>query len=362
MLHHNIKIIMELSHNQLRHLLFRYPKFDSSYETVSQKGDLHNYTFCIGIPTGKKHIVWNTYYNDKDISYIFELNREKQISKGKILKNYSINPFSLGTILYGTMYENEELEKNVFIIDDIYYYKGIYLKNVPFLNKLSYIKEYIMYISNIEHSCIFALPYMWETKIENTNELLFNISDKIKEDVGYDIHHLQYRSPNFVVPYINVLSKKKIDLNPNTHLETLTLTYYKIKYNMDLNRPQYKYNTIFLIKADLQNDIYHLFAYGSKKQLTYYNIAFIPDYKTSVMMNNVFRKIKENKNLDYIEESDDEEEFQNTSVDKYVDINKIVPFECKFSRKFKRWLPISQVGENNKIVHIGKLVRNYIGI
>mgnify|MGYP003328747202 CR=1 FL=1 len=53
--------------------------------------------------------------------------------------------------------------------------------------------------------------------------------------------------------------------------------------------------------------------------LHYYNIMFIPDYKTSVMMNNIFRKIKENKNLDYIEESDDEDDFQNIDIDKYVD-------------------------------------------
>ena len=34
----------------------------------------------------------------------------------------------------------------------------------------------------------------------------------------------------------------------------------------------------------------------------------IPDYKTSVFMNDLFRTIKENKNLDLLEESDDEED------------------------------------------------------
>jgi superfamily II DNA/RNA helicase len=41
----------------------------------------------------------------------------------------------------------------------------------------------------------------------------------------------------------------------------------------------------------------------------YYDVAFIPDYSTSVMMNKLFRNIKENQNLDALEESDDEEEF-----------------------------------------------------
>ena len=70
---------MELSYNQLKHLLYRYPKFDLCYETASQKSDLQNYTLCLAVPTGKKHILWNTFYNDKDISYLFELNREKQV-------------------------------------------------------------------------------------------------------------------------------------------------------------------------------------------------------------------------------------------------------------------------------------------
>ena len=34
---------MELSYNQLSYLLRRYPKFEPSYETMSQKGNLNNY-------------------------------------------------------------------------------------------------------------------------------------------------------------------------------------------------------------------------------------------------------------------------------------------------------------------------------
>ena len=86
---------------------------------------------------------------------------------------------------------------------------------------------------------------------------------------------------------------------------------------------------------------------------------YIPDYKTSIMLNKIFRKIRENDNLDYIEESDTEEDFQNTDVDKYVDLKKIVLFECKFHRKFKKWYPIVQAPANSRIIHINKLVSDY---
>lgn len=51
-------------------------------------------------------------------------------------------------------------------------------------------------------------------------------------------------------------------------------------------------------------------------------IAAIPDYKTSVFMNALFRNIKENRSLDALEESDDEDEFENTNIDKFVDLTK----------------------------------------
>jgi hypothetical protein len=40
-------------------------------------------------------------------------------------------------------------------------------------------------------------------------------------------------------------------------------------------------------------------------------------------MNNHFRNIKENRNIDYIEESDDEDDFH-TDCNKYVELKKAV--------------------------------------
>ena len=45
-------------------------------------------------------------------------------------------------------------------------------------------------------------------------------------------------------------------------------------------------------------------------------------------MNKLFRKIIENTNLDKIEESDDEEEFENVEEDKYVYLDKKLIFAC----------------------------------
>jgi hypothetical protein len=56
-------------------------------------------------------------------------------------------------------------------------------------------------------------------------------------------------------------------------------------------------------------------------------------------MNNEFRRIKENGNLDLLEESDDEEEFENVSVDKFVDLEKSLVMECVYMPRFRKWCP-----------------------
>jgi hypothetical protein len=102
-----------------------------------------------------------------------------------------------------------------------------------------------------------------------------------------------------------------------------------------------------MVKAQIQNDVYDLYYYNNGS-LEKYEIAYIPDYKTSTMMNNIFRKIKENINLDALEESDDEEEFENMNEDKFVDLNKCVKMECIFNKKFNKFVPI-KIMENGKI-------------
>lgn len=54
----------------------------------------------------------------------------------------------------------------------------------------------------------------------------------------------------------------------------------------------------------------------------------------------IVRTIKENRNLDFIEESDDEEEFEDDRENKFVDLNKRIAVECVYHNKFQRWVPL----------------------
>jgi hypothetical protein len=77
-------------------------------------------------------------------------------------------------------------------------------------------------------------------------------------------------------------------------------------------------------------------------------------------MNKIFRNIKENLNLDLLEESDNEEDFENINPNKYVNLNISKSFECIYNYKFKKWIPIKLSNENitNKIDLINKIKKS----
>ena len=55
--------------------------------------------------------------------------------------------------------------------------------------------------------------------------------------------------------------------------------------------------------------------------------------------------IKENANLDSLEESDSEDEFENDRVDKFVYLDREYTMTCAYNHKFKKWVPLRVVGK-----------------
>jgi hypothetical protein len=113
-------------------------------------------------------------------------------------------------------------------------------------------------------------------------------------------------------------------------------------------------NAIFLVTPDIKSDIYNLFVTKDGKT-DFYDYAFIPDYETSVNMNRIFRNIKENENLDTLEESDDEYDFEDDRMDKYVYLDRSYKMNCQFNYKFKKWMPLSIANSTDTIVSYNKL-------
>ena len=139
-----------------------------------------------------------------------------------------------------------------------------------------------------------------------------------------------------------------VTISKHTTIENDKKYIEKSKDSNNTNNHHNKKYKIFIVSADIQNDIYNLIDPDAVNDLSNYTIsnkliASIPDYKTSVFMNTLFRNIKENRSLDALEESDDEDEFENTNIDKFVDLTKKIKMKCIFNYKFKKWTPVECV-------------------
>lgn len=281
----------------------RFPDIELCYEQLNHN-KVFKYDYCLAIPQGKKCFMWFTYLNNKNVCLIVERNRNLEIDKISIETCQYINELSLGTIFYGTIivYNGNKF----FSCEDIINYKGYNVFKYNFKRKLSIFQiifeQEINQTVYTKNEIVVSLPI-----ISNEKE---NIMEEIKY-LPYQIYHIQYRS------------------NKNCNV-------FNTVYNQSKNKVP---KLTFTIKSRIKSDIYELYCYTHPTQ-TLYDLAFIPDYKTSVYMNNIFRNIKENRNLDSLEESDDDDEFQNMNDDKFVDINKSVNIMCEYNYRFKKWVPI----------------------
>ena len=167
------------------------------------------------------------------------------------------------------------------------------------------------------------------------------------------IKHYFHNKNNIIIGLPIIKSSRKDLINEiekiNYPIYAIQLRYYKGNdYFLNEKYENQVYKKTFIIKANITDDLYSLYVLDSKTHTPIlHGTAIIPDYKTSVIMNKLFRRIKENDNIDLIEESEDEDEFENISLNKYLKDTEHV-MECVYMVKYKRWKPIN-ISQSKKI-------------
>ena len=319
-------------------ILKEFPNVKLSYENIVYK-KVYNSDVILAIPEGKKCFAWFTTYNDKNVCFIMEI-KNKQIHNIRIINACFSHELSYGTILYGTVFYHKNTNNQFFAIEDIFYYKGKVLERETWGNKFTILKTLlrtqVKQVAYNKSFIVFGLP-LFSSNMDD-------LSSKIK-CITYTIASIQFRSYNrfnnyLVMPYKNGINNN--DDNKISHIkpENTKIENAKQEPKMYQHRNILKSEVVFTVKPDIQNDIYHIYCLNNETKEEYYNIAHIPDYKTSVFMNGLFRNIKENSNLDALEESDDEEEFENEKEDKFVYLERKYNIVCSYNYKFKKWVPI----------------------
>jgi hypothetical protein len=324
-----------LTQEDKNQILSEFPDIKLSYETIIHN-KVYNSDLILAIPCGIKCFAWFTTFNNKYSCILFELenNKKKIIQNIRIINTCLSKSLCYGTIIYGTLFNH--LTNNFFSIEDIFLYKNRDMSSENWDSKFNKIidilKNDIKQIAYNNNFVVFGLPIL-----ANSNEKMDIL---LKSNINYKIYCIQY----YKLSQPNSYSSLQID-KFNSIIEEI-----KIK---EIERiPKY---IVLEVRPDIQNDIYNLYCSDN----IFCGIASIPDYKTSVMMNQLFRNIKENQDLDKLEESDDEDEFENPNIDKFVYLDKAFKMKCHYNKRFKRWVPIEviedkQLSSNNEMINFIK--------
>ena len=348
----------------------RFPIKELSYERI-----LHNKVqsdVCVLIPRGKKQFLWFTYMDVRNVCLIvdYKRNYNGSITIHNMTQCVCVFDESLsmgnGTIINGVLTTRQKTP--FFTCEEILYYKGSCILHKQQEVKLAKMAD--LFHKNIKQdiltpkSIVVCSPFV-TSNVEDAIE-------KIKT-LDYPIFAIQFRRWKHKTPMgyyrINddILNNKQSSNHEQSHRNKPAAPRPNNKNishtNQHVHQPR---EMIFYVKADIQDDTYYHYPEKIEQQddnnkdnqkneqenKQEKEVLYIPDFKTSVMMNKLFRTIKENDNLDYLEESDDEEEFENISSDKYVDTNKVVKIKCVYYSKFKKWKPIEVVSNEEKVVSI----------
>jgi len=297
-----------LSAVERRQLLTSFPfdDFQLSYENK-----VHNKVrgahLTVAIPDGNKAYAWMTTHEEDNVCWILE------ISNGisNIFRlNHEFNvKLSYGTIFYGTFFKCKNGQPS-FSIEDVLFLKGKKVCRTNYLNKLELVREICKRDELKNDEVLFGLPEM--------SEQFYTILNAIPT--------LPYKSSFIHFRYL----EGKLT---NT---TFIMKYIKPRQPQQPPHATTHKSVIFEVVADIQPDVYHLTASDGTT-----SIACIPSYTVSVMMNSIFRNIKENISLDALEESDEEEDFEDVRVEKYLVVRpEPVKMKCEYNYKFKKWAPI----------------------
>ena len=368
-----------LSNKDKETILTDFPNIKLSYENITHN-KVYNSDIILAIPEGRKSFAWFTTHNDKNVCLIMELGENKQITNIKIVNACFNSELVYGTIFYGTTFFHSY--NKFFTIEDVFYYKGNDVSRYNWGKKLelfnTILSKDIKQISLNNSFMVFGLPLL-----SNNLDDFVNKVEQIKYKISTVQFRLFERNNNFLfMSFLKFMEQKLLKprlpnninnnkIEPNKKLELNNRTYdgnnvrNNVRNSNDRNnnvrngndrngndRNNYKKEVTFKIKPDIQNDIYQLYCLNDDNQEIYFDTSFIPDYTTSVMMNKLFRKIKENDRLDALEESDDEEEFENENEDKFVYLDKTYNMICLYNYKFKKWYPIKVVDTKLEITKI----------
>ena len=317
-----------------KHILHRFPNFKLYSNSFNIPNLIDNADYYVLKPKGRKCYLWFTYYKKDLLCLLIFVNNSSNIyDEANEFYYYNINydkRLCYNNVLLNGIYFYTNTNTNIntngthhyFILDNVMNYDCVNLDKLNhneynnFIVKLNLYKLVLAYIINTNYSIYLGI-------------ISINYSNVFKH-----IYKLDYKLYS-IACYSNSRFLGNFVVNNSGALEKSVPANFKVY-------------------ACISQDIYKLYVLDKANKEVFYDYALIDSYKTSVFMNGLFRNIKENSNLDLLEESDSEDEFENTDISKFVNLEKSHIIECIYNKKLKKWIP-KNLAKNSYIIDKNKL-------
>ena len=371
----NDKYARILNPQETDSLLASFPNTRLSYEASIHKNDqqpiISGYK-CFILPKGKRCVAWVTEWNRRKICAVIDVagaNQNGGNGNGvspMIRRFHQENGWYPGTVrLYDTCVESSLVYGTVFggvlfrladnpyfSIHTIYWYKGEPISpltlsgHIRLCENIFSEREIRQIAYTKQNSIVFGLPVLCNTDQD---------AEKVAQGLPYPVFAVQYRYNTHTRVFQRIIQgdtnneRGIVRISPPAPAPPSLPAHQpqpQIPYIQPMDEMLTNIQATFIVRPNIQNDIYELFVRSSSSrtcEYVFHNFAHIPSYKTSVMMNRLFRNIAENRRLDAAEESEDETEFENTEPDKYVSLHNEEVMVCRFHKRFCRWVPLDVV-------------------
>ena len=354
---------------------------------------------CFIIPKGRRCIAWATEWNKKKIFAIIEVQTQRNQIPALFRKFHEVNGWypgpvqvfdtcfhselTYGTVFGGVLFRPVATTAQSFSIVHVYWYKGTQIPSLTLSSHVDMCERMFTTDQSLRqvaytqsNSIIFGLPVLCSIAAAAAAAAGAVPDHAFLQSLPYPVYSILYRSNTTTRVYSQNLfesGRSGASVAPATtavpaprHQPQISapaaivpssvpmpVAHEYIKPDDDMLT---NIQAVFIVRPNVQNDIYELFVKTGGPgragcSAVFHNFAHIPNYKTSVMMNRLFRNIQENERLDAMEESETEEEFENIELDKHVSLHKEYKFVCKLNKKFCRWVPISVVPETSEVAN-----------
>lgn len=343
---------MQFTPEETQELLHRFPYLELSYDPILHRKV--NADIFVLIPKGIKSFLWFTYWRHDNIAISIPLDSHG----GMDLPNIKAHPccfsteVALGTVLYGTLVsmKNGFNIPPLFSCESIYYYQGFHVGQQLFVQKLEILLNLFTYhlrqTALTHHTLVIGLPVMKRSyqEAEHAMALAPYSVTSITLFSLQNIHphgtYIQQHAPAASTPVASAPAA-------STPVSAPAIAPAKAKYlfSEEPADAAAAVSANFIVQALPGMDSYMLHCQNGE-----YGVAMVPSYKCSVLLNQLFRTIKENGNLDLLEESDEESEFEDIRENKFVNLEKLLPMTCVFSKRFKKWIPAHLVNDQQRLI------------